>query len=162
MPRHFIYDAAMNLVAKSGTIDFKTWTQESFGDNTPWGSTDSPAIVTAVESQLERRLSTQVMREGAKPRFRKITAGDTLVVQGEPGDELFLLLDGVLGVEVDSEPIAEVGPGSILGERALIEGTNRTSTLRAVTPVRVAVVSAAEIQPEALRELATSHRREDA
>lgn len=162
MPRHFIYDDAMNLVSKSGMIDFKAWTQESFGENTPWGNTDSPAIVTAVESQLERRLSTQIMREGTKPRFRKIAAGETLVIQGDPGDELFLLLDGVLGVEVDSEPIAEVGPGSILGERALIEGSNRTSTLRAMTPVRVAVANAAEIQPEALRELATNHRREEA
>ena len=29
--------------------------------------------------------------------------GDTLVEQGEPGSELFLLLDGVLGVEVDGD-----------------------------------------------------------
>ena len=57
MPRHWIYDVASDLVAMSGMIDFKGWTQESFGDNTPWGDTDSPVIVTAVESELERQLS---------------------------------------------------------------------------------------------------------
>ena len=31
MPRHWIYDRNLDLVAKSGMIDFKGWTQESFG-----------------------------------------------------------------------------------------------------------------------------------
>jgi len=162
MPRHWIYDDNFDLAAKSGMIDFKGWTQESFGDNTPWGDADSPAIVTAVETELERRLSIQVMREGRKPRFRKLAEGETLVTQGDPGTDLFLLLDGVLTVEVDGEAVAELGPGSILGERALIEGGVRTSTLRARTPAKVAVAAAQEIQPAALRELATHHRREEA
>ncbi len=162
MPRHWIYDDANNLVAKSGMIDFKGWTQESFGDNTPWGDADSPAIVTAVETQLERQLSLQIMREGKKPKIRRLAADTTLVDQGDPGSEMFLLLDGVLSVEVDGEAVAEVGPGSILGERALIEGGTRTSTLRATTPITVAVATAPDIQPAVLAELASGHRREDA
>ena len=54
-----------------------------------------------------------------------------LTEQGQQGDEVFLLLDGVLAVEVDGEPLADVGPGAILGERAALEGGARTSTLRA-------------------------------
>ena len=162
MPRHWIYDDNFDLVAKSGMIDFKGWTQESFGENTPWGDTDSPAVITQVETELERRLSTVIMRAGKKPKLRNLSDGETLVNQGDPGKELFLLLDGVLIVEVDGEPVAELGPGSILGERSLVEGGNRTSTLRARTPAKVAVAHASEIRPEALRELATHHRREDA
>jgi CRP-like cAMP-binding protein len=75
---------------------------------------------------------------------------------------MYLLLDGVLSVEVDGEAVAEVGPGSILGERALIEGGTRTSTLRATTPVTVAVATAPDIHPGVLAELASGHRREDA
>lgn len=161
MPRHWIYDDNSDLVAKSGMIDFKEWTRESFGENTPWGETDSPTIVTAVETALERRLSLQIMREGAKPKFRKLAEGEVLVKQGDPGTELFLLLDGVLTVEVNGEAVAELGPGSILGERALVEGGARTSTLRARTPAKVAVAAAHEIQPDALSELATHHRREE-
>jgi hypothetical protein len=162
MPRHWIYDNDNDLVAKSGMIDFKGWTQESFGDNTPWGDSDSPVIVTAVETQLERQLSLQIMREGKKPKIAKLAAGDTLTEQGEPGSEMYLLLDGVLSVEVDSQAVAEVGPGSILGERALIEGGTRTSTLRATTPVTVAIAKAPDILPSVLEELASGHRREEA
>ncbi len=160
MPRHFVYDDNLDLVAKSGMIDFKGWTQESFGDKTPWGTSDSPAIVTAVESALERRLSTQIMREGKKPKIRRLEAGDVLCRQGESGSDLFLLLDGVLSVEVAGSAVAELGPGSIMGERAVLEGGSRTSTLRAATSAKVAVAQASDIQQEALREVAEGHRRE--
>jgi len=161
MPRHWIYDENWDLVAKSGMIDFRGWTKESFGDKTPWGDTDEPAIVTAVETALERELSTQIMRGGTKPTFRKLTESETLVQQGDEGTDLFLLLDGVLAVEVDGEGVAELGPGSIIGERAVIERGTRTSTLRAVTPAKVAVARNTEIKPEVLRELASHHRREE-
>lgn len=160
-PRHWIYDNDGKLVEKSGIADFKTWAGEIFGHRTPWGAEDSPAVVTEVESELERKLSTTIMRGGAKPRLRTVEAGKTLVEQGDAGHELFLLLDGVLAVEVNGEVLAEIGPGAILGERALLEGGKRTATLRAVHPARVAVATADEIAPEVLAELAKSHRRED-
>ena len=119
------------------------------------------AIVTQVETELERQLSTQIMREGMKPAIRKLGESEALVNQGDPGTDLFLLLDGVLTVEVDGEAVAELGPGSILGERALVEGSDRTSTLRARTPVKLAVAHETDIQPESLTELATQHRREE-
>jgi hypothetical protein len=87
--------------------------------------------VTAVESALERQLSVAII--DAKPRFRRLQAGRTLVQQGELGEELFLLFDGVLRVEVDGNPVTEVSPGAILGELALLQG-RRTATPRAVTP----------------------------
>lgn len=161
MPRHWIYNEAGDLAAKSGMIDFKTWTHESFGDDTPWGHVDSPAIVTEVETALERDLSLRIMREGKKPRIRKLAKSEALVTQGDPGGELYLLLDGVLTVEVDGASVAEVGPGSILGERAVLEGGTRTSTLRAMTPVKVAAAAADEIEPSALEQLASGHRREE-
>ncbi len=93
--------------------------REAFGKHTPWGDEESPALVTAVETALERELSGRIMKGGAKPKIRVVKKGDALVTQGEPGHELFLLLDGVLRIEVDGERIAEVGPGAVLGERAV-------------------------------------------
>jgi hypothetical protein len=161
MPRHWIYDHKSDLVAKSGMIDFKGWAQEGQKHKTPWGGEDSPAIVAAVESELERKLSVQIMQDGRRPKFRKVAEGEDVVTQGDSGKELFLLLDGVLSVLVNGEPVAEVGPGSILGERAVVEGGIRTSTLRATTPVRVAVASASDLREEVLEELASQHRREE-
>ena len=53
------------------------------------------------------------------------------------------------------------GRGVVLGERALLEGGTRTSTLRAVTACKVAVVTADQVEPAKLAELAGGHRREE-
>ena len=159
-PRHWIYNDSGELVEKSGSIDFEGWYRESHGRRTPWGEEDSPALTTAVESELERELAASIMRSGAKLERRRLEAGETLTEQDTEGDELYLLLDGVLAVEIDGEPVAEVGPGALLGERALLEG-RRTATLRATSPARVVVVPKDAIEPSALPELATIHRRED-
>ena len=114
-----------------------------------------------VESALERELAGTIMRSGAASKPSRLDVDDTLTEQGEPGNELFLLLDGVLAVEVDGETVAEVGPGSILGERAVVEGGKRTATLRAVTAAKVVSVTADEVEPSALEELAATRRAED-
>jgi CRP-like cAMP-binding protein len=77
-----------------------------------------------------------------------------LVQKGQQGDELFLLFDGVLRVEIDGQPVAEVGPGAIVGELALLQEGRRMATLRAVTPCRVAVVPKDRIDRQALEEIA--------
>jgi hypothetical protein len=160
-PRHWVYGHDGKLAQKSGTIDFKAWYKEAFGKHSPWGDEDSPALVTEVESALERQLSAQIMKGGAKPKIKKVKEGKALVEQGAAGDELYLLLDGVLSVEVNGEPLADLGPGAMLGERAILEGGTRTATLKAVTNCKVAVASAADIDPAALAELAERHRREE-
>jgi CRP-like cAMP-binding protein len=113
-----------------------------------------------VETALERELSQAIMRSGTSSKPRALDVDDTLVEQGDESDELYLLLDGVLAAEVDGETVAEIGPGAVLGERAVLEGGARTATLRAVTPTKVVSISAAELDPSALEELAVGHRRE--
>src|SRR5271169_3837299 len=81
-PRHWVYDGQGRLCLKSGLADFKDWYRKSFGRHTPWGDTDSKALVTAVETALERALSAQIMQGGAKPEFRRVKAGTALVKQG--------------------------------------------------------------------------------
>jgi Cyclic nucleotide-binding domain/ATP synthase, Delta/Epsilon chain, beta-sandwich domain len=157
-PRHWIYDQEGKLTHKSGLADFKDWYRKSFGRQTPWGDADSKALVTAVETALERSLSAQIM-QGHKPSMKRLKAGKTLVEQGEEGSEVFLVLDGVLRVEQDGVRLAEYGPGALLGERAHLEGGKRTSTLVAVTPCRVAAVEARELDRGALQELSKDHRR---
>jgi hypothetical protein len=160
-PRHWAYDAAGTLVLKSGLTDYATWAAHSFGARTPWGEEDSPALVTAAETAGERVLSRLLMSRGQKPRITTLAPGQTLTRQGAPGTELYLLLDGVLAVEVNGKLLAELGPGAVLGERAILEGGLRTSTVSAVTRVRVAVAPAAAIDRDRLAELAKSHRREE-
>jgi CRP-like cAMP-binding protein len=117
-PRHWIYDHAGTLVAKTGLIDFARWLREASGQHTPWGNEDSPALLTAVESALERRLSR--LLEARLP-FRRLAPGETLVEQGTAGREIFIVLDGLLAVELDGQVISEIGPGAFVGELAALE-----------------------------------------
>jgi hypothetical protein len=160
-PRHWIYDSEGKLAAKSGMTDFKDWYRKAFGKHSPWGDEDTPALVTIAETALERHLSGTIMQAGKKPKIRKLARGKTLVEQGDDSDQLYVLLDGVLAAIVDGEKVAEWGPGAILGERAILEGGKRTATLRAVTPVRVAVAGAADVDRNALSEVAGRHRQEE-
>jgi hypothetical protein len=162
-PRHWVYDNEGKLTAKAGLTDFKDWWRHAFGKHTPWGDEDSKVLVTTVETALERELSTNIMRAGQKPKIRKLKEGQTLMQQGQLGRELYLLLDGVLEVDVDGEVVGELGPGAIVGERALIEPEGRrTATLRALTKVRVAVAEPDQIDLAALEQVSEAHRREDA
>jgi hypothetical protein len=161
-PRHWVYDQSGKLAAKVGLADFKQWYRKSFGRATPWGSTNSAALVTAVETALERELAGLIMRGGEPPKIRKLKPDALLTEQGQPGDEVFLVLDGVLAVDVDGEPLAEFGPGAILGERAVLEGGVRTSTMRAVTKCRVAVARGDQLDRTALEQVSQGHRKEEA
>jgi Cyclic nucleotide-binding domain len=151
-PRHWVYDRDGALVAKTGLIDYQSWFRNAQKPHTPWGGEDSPPVVSAVESSLERCLSRLII--GGGPAFRRLRQGQALVEQGRAGDELYLLFDGILVVEVDGQGVAEVGPGSILGEMAVLSAGRRTATLRARTDCRVAVVPGHRIDRSALAELA--------
>lgn len=159
-PRHWVYDSEGKLILKTALAEYHEWMAHSFGKRTPWGEDDSEVVTTAAETALERDLSTRIMQGGGKPTIRKLDVGAVLARQGEPGDELYLLLDGVLAVDVDGESVAELGPGAVVGERAVIEGGARTSTLTATTKAKVAAVAVGDIDLDRLRELASSHRRE--
>jgi len=160
-PRHWIYDDQGQLVAKSGLADFSEWMASAHGQHSPWGQEDSQPLITVAESALERQLSTTIMRGGAKPAVRKLAKGMLLAEQGDPGQDIYLLLDGVLSVSVDGTQVGELGPGAVMGERALLEGGRRTATLRAVTDCVIATAAKDQIDRGSLSSLADLHHRED-
>jgi hypothetical protein len=159
-PRHWVYDHAGDLALKAGVADWKTWVGQPSWAATPWGAEDSPVVVAQAESALERELSTLLMHGARKPRIRTLAAGEVLAKQGSPGDTLFLVLDGVLDVQVDSASLGDLGPGAVVGERAILENSPRTATLVARTALRVAEAPADAVDIAALAELAKGHRRE--
>ena len=69
-----------------------------------------------------------------------LPAGTDLVVEGEPGDALFIILSGSAAVYRDGVPVNEVGEGSHFGELAILDGAPRSATVRATTDVKVAVL----------------------
>lgn len=159
-PRHWVYGTDGSLAGKTGLADPETWMRTSFGERTPWGEHDAPVLVAEAVGDLERSLSDDIMR-GTRPQVRRLPAGEVLLRQGDPGHELYLVLDGVAEVAVDGRVLGEVGPGAVLGERALLETGRRTATVTARTPLVVAVAPQEDIDLERLAELARGHRREE-
>jgi hypothetical protein len=159
-PRHWVYDAEGRLGHKSAIIDYQSWSTNMFGQHSPWGDADAPVPVAEAESALERELSLAIMRSGERPLQRRLAAGEHLTEQGQEAHEIFLLLDGLLQVDVDGTVVSEVGPGAVLGERAVLEHGRRTATLKALTPCRVAVAQRSAVDEDALRQLAERHHRE--
>ncbi len=69
-----------------------------------------------------------------------VADGTVLMREGATGHELFILVDGSVRVERGGRLIAERGPGSILGEIALVDGGPRTATVTAGGPARLLVI----------------------
>ena len=160
-PRHWIYDHDGKLIEKSAIIDFRKWFNESYGDRTPWGDTDSDAVVTAVGPRSSDSSRRRSCRAAQKPKIRSLKEGDALVEQGKPGSEVYLILDGMFVVEVDGVKVGEVGPGAVVGERSALERGLRTATLWAATKARVAETSPDGLDLSDLRALAETHRSEE-
>jgi hypothetical protein len=161
-PRHSVYDGEGRLQGEHGLKDFEGWYRESFGESTPWGDEDAPEVAAAIEAHLEEELTRIALTLNAKLPRRRLDAGETLVEQGEAGRDMFLLLDGLLDVEIDGETVARVGAGAVLGELALLGDGRRQATLRARRPCRVAVLPAEAIGGSDLAALALPRREAQA
>jgi hypothetical protein len=149
-PRHSLYGVGGRLLDVFGSAELQLEGQ------TPWAA---PAFADAIASELERRLATSILREGAKLERRRVLPGETLVNQGERGSDLFVLLDGALDVEIDGEAVAQVGAGAVLGEKAVLGEGRRTATLRAVRTCRVAVIDPSQISESHLRHISATRKR---
>jgi CRP-like cAMP-binding protein len=77
---------------------------------------------------------------------RRVTAGTTLVRQGEPGDEFFVLLDGKADVVRDGVLLAQLGPGQSFGELALLDPGPRAADVLVTADATVAVLGKARFR----------------
>jgi cyclic nucleotide-binding protein len=161
-PRHWLYDDGGHLVEKVALTQVKLWLGTVSGTHTPWGGQDRVPVVAPAESELDRALSEQIMQGGERPAIRAVRAGDFLFRQAEEGASVAVILDGNFEVLVDGKVVGQVGPGTVVGERALLEGGRRTADLRALTEGRVAEAGPGTLTVERLSELAQGHHREDA
>ena len=65
--------------------------------------------------------------------------GAVLVEQGRVGQECYVILDGQASVYVGDEHVTTSGPGSMVGEMALLEHKPRNATVVADTPMKLIV-----------------------
>ncbi|HXF98610.1 MAG TPA: cyclic nucleotide-binding domain-containing protein [Gaiellaceae bacterium] len=86
-------------------------------------------------------------RLAARMERREVTAGTTLLREGEPGDRFFVLLAGLAAVSQSALGARRVlKAGDAFGEVALAMGVPRTATVTALTPCVVASCDAAAFE----------------
>lgn len=68
--------------------------------------------------------------------------GKVFVRQGDPGQELFIILEGKAVVKKGNRVIAELKKGDFFGELSLLDGKKRSASVEAKTEVRVMGLSA--------------------
>ncbi len=78
--------------------------------------------------------------------------GDVIVKQGDQGDSLFIVVEGVVGVQVQTDDgrtkeVARLGAGDFFGEMALLTGESRTATVIALVDTDVFELTKSDIQP---------------
>lgn len=79
----------------------------------------------------------QVARISAAGRHVKLPEGWSPIWQKTPADKAYILLSGTVSVRRDKEEIAQLGPGDIMGEAAIVSHKLRNASIVALTPLEV-------------------------
>jgi branched-chain amino acid transport system substrate-binding protein len=86
-----------------------------------------------------------------KMRRHRFSPGEVIVQQGDKGDSLFIIVEGVVGVRVTKEgntnEVARLGAGNIFGEMALLTGEQRTATVVAIAETVLYEITKEDIAP---------------
>jgi CRP/FNR family cyclic AMP-dependent transcriptional regulator len=65
-------------------------------------------------------------------------AGHHFFKVGQPGDEMYVVLEGTVVISLRGRILEHVGPGGVFGEMAMIDHRERSADVVAETDVRVA------------------------
>jgi CRP-like cAMP-binding protein len=73
--------------------------------------------------------------------FQPYKAGDTVFKAGDPGDQMYVVLEGEVDIIVQDKVVETVGVDDFLGEMALIDERPRSATAVARTDCRLAPIN---------------------
>ncbi|EPZ32488.1 camp-dependent protein kinase regulatory subunit [Rozella allomycis CSF55] len=90
-------------------------------------------IASAISNNLLfRNLEGDQRNEIVDAMFeKKVSSGVAVIVQGEEGDNFYVVDSGKFDVIVDGKKVIEVGPGGSFGQLALMYNTPRAATVKA-------------------------------
>ncbi|HEY3911831.1 MAG TPA: ATP-binding cassette domain-containing protein [Stellaceae bacterium] len=89
---------------------------------------------------------TQLTDIAEKMTPRHFGTGETIVREGEPGEEFYLISDGEVDVMRADHEVARLGRGDFFGEVALISGEPRNATVMATEPLDTFVLGKTDFQ----------------
>ena len=77
---------------------------------------------------------------------KRVLMGERLTTEDDYGYSFFLVLEGRVRVEIDDEAVVELGPGDHFGEVALVTGSKRNATVKALEACQLAKIMTWDFQ----------------
>ena len=77
---------------------------------------------------------------------RHAAEGDVLTAEGVSGYVLFVIEQGAAEVVRGGERVAELGPGDLCGEIALLDGPRRSASVVATSPMRLLTLFGTDVR----------------
>ena len=87
-----------------------------------------------------------------------VPTGHVICDQGQTGREAFVLLTGAATVRRNGKKVAELGPGAVLGELALLDHGPRTATAVTTQPSTLLVLEARRFSALVLNVPSVGHK----
>jgi small-conductance mechanosensitive channel len=81
-----------------------------------------------------------------RTRVALYSDGETVIRQGDAGDELFIVNEGEVAILVGKTEVARLGSGKFFGEMSLLTGEKRTATVTSCGPARLFVIGSADMK----------------
>lgn len=146
-------DRLVDLANERGGRDNITAVVLAFGGAT----NEADEVLTKQEALRGIPLFTHLLyREQAEilaiSNVRSYPEGAAIVTEGEPGEDLYIILRGRVAVEKDSVAITSIQSGGYFGEMGLVDDSRRSATVRALEPVRAMVITRADMMNVMRRE----------
>jgi CRP-like cAMP-binding protein len=91
---------------------------------------------------LDREHLEDVLAVGRRVSFEP---GQAIVERGDPGDAMYIVVDGAAEVDVGGR-FHRLGRGDFFGEMAVLAGKPREATVKAVEPVEALRIAADDFQ----------------
>jgi CRP/FNR family transcriptional regulator, cyclic AMP receptor protein len=73
--------------------------------------------------------------------FIVVAPGEVIFQKGEPGDQMYAVVEGEVDIATPGDHHFTIGPGGIFGEMALIDASPRSATARAKSACKVVPVN---------------------
>ena len=94
------------------------------------------------ESFFSQFTPEQIARISATGTRVTLPEGWSPIWEDTPADKAYIILSGRVSVRRDGQEIAQLGPGDIMGEAAILNRSLRTASIVALTPLDLIHLSA--------------------
>ncbi|XP_073690757.1 cGMP-dependent protein kinase 2 [Garra rufa] len=143
--RHFCHDHRVHHISTERWIRKDSGTKKLINE-------------AIMNNDFLKKLEPQHTREMVDCMYEKIYAAEQMVIQeGEPGNYLYVLAEGLLEVIQTGKLLGQMRPGTAFGELAILYNCKRTATVKAVTQSHIWALDRQTFQTIMMRSTQARH-----